>query len=89
MSSLVYDTQSNLIGNRHVVNKNDGNGSLAATGNTPINATAQAAGKDRASMEAQLQTLNGTYYTNARLGRMYYNDLVWALRVGYDSTNIK
>ncbi len=89
MSALVYDKMGNLIGNRRIPNKNYNNGALASTGNTPVNATAQAAGKDRASMEAQLQTFSGTYYTNARLRTLTYNDLVYALRIAYDSANIK
>lgn len=58
------------------------------TGSSPLSATGFAATKDITAMRAQLQTLNAAYYTNARLNTMSKNDMVYALRVGYDSAGL-
>lgn len=59
-----------------------------ASATSPISATTHNATKDDAAMDAQLTTLNGAYYTAARLQSMNSNDKVFALRVGYDSAGI-
>ena len=55
---------------------------------SPISSTTHNATKDDAATDAQLTTLNGTYYTAARLQTMNENDKNYALRVGYDSAGI-
>lgn len=55
---------------------------------SPISSTAHNATKDQAAIDTQLATLNGAYYTAARLQEMNLNDKIYALRVGYDSAGI-
>ena len=55
---------------------------------SPISATTHNATKDDAATDTQLTTLNGTYYTAARLQTLNENDKKFALRVGYDSAGI-
>jgi hypothetical protein len=56
--------------------------------NNPISATAHAATRSQATLDTQLATLNGTYYTAAMLQGMNLNDKLFALRMGYDSAGI-
>lgn len=58
------------------------------TGASPISTTAWNASGDNNDLDAQLATLNGTYFTATRLQEMTYNDKIYALRVGYDSAGI-
>lgn len=88
MPSGFFDTKSNYINGRLVVNKNGRTGALAATGATPIASAVQtAAATGRAGMEARLQAVNAAYYTDARLRTLTTNDIVYALRVQDDNTN--
>lgn len=58
------------------------------TGASPISTTAWNASGDNNDLDAQLATLNGTYFTAAMLQTMTRNDKIYALRVGYDSAGI-
>lgn len=58
------------------------------TGASPISTTAWNASGDNNDLDAQLATLNGTYFTATRLQEMTRNDKMYALRVGYDSAGI-
>lgn len=42
-----------------------------------------------ASMRARLTTLNGAYFTAARLNTMTYNDLIYAIRLADSTDTIK
>ena len=59
-----------------------------ASAASPISATTHNAAKDDAATDTQLATLNGTYYTAARLQTLNGNDKDFALRVGYDNAGI-
>jgi len=59
-----------------------------ASNASPISATTHNAVKDQAAIDAQLTTLNGSYYTTAMLQSMNLNDKIFALRVGYDAAGI-
>jgi hypothetical protein len=55
---------------------------------SPISATTHNAMKDDAAADTQLATLNGAYYTAARLQTLNENDKKFALRTGYDNAGI-
>lgn len=85
MSAQVFDNNSNRVLGQQIQQKNiTGN---RTTGNTVLNSTVQGV-KDRATLEAQLQTLNAGYFTNTFLRNQTTNDLIYALRQGYDASNI-
>lgn len=56
--------------------------------NSVISATLFNATKDILSMRTQLTTLNAGYYTSSMLDAMTANDMVYALRIGYDSAGM-
>jgi hypothetical protein len=44
--------------------------------------------QDVAAMRTRLGTINGTYYTSARLDSMTRNDMLYAIRLNDDSAGI-
>lgn len=64
---------------------------IRATGQAatnPLSATTIAAAASNSAMDTQLTTLNGAYYTAAKLQEMNANDKLYALRIGYDPAGI-
>ena len=55
---------------------------------SPVSSTAHNSTKDNAALDAQLTTLNGAYYTAARLQTLSLNDKIYHVRVGYDNAGI-
>lgn len=72
------------IGNAQgVVDKNRSTARSVAKSNGSISTAANY--DNVAAMDARLQAINGTYYTNARLDSMTMNDKVYALRLADDA----
>jgi hypothetical protein len=44
---------------------------------------------DVSSLRARLATIDGTYYTSARLDKMTKNDMVYAVRLADDAAGVK
>lgn len=66
----------------------DSRDAVLSAPNNPLSSTLFNATKDVNSMRTQLTTLNGAYYTTARLDVMTANDMLYALRIGYDVTGM-
>jgi hypothetical protein len=90
MPSGFFDNGSSNINGQRITNKNARLGALKAAGASPFPAAVTtAAATNRAGLEARLQAINPTYYTDTRLRQMTNNDLIYALRVQDDAANIK
>lgn len=75
---------SSPLGQALVVDKRN----VYNSGASPLSSTAWNASRDNNSIDTQLTTLNGAYFTAAMLQTMTLNDKIYALRVGYDNAGI-